>query len=128
MKKIFFIIPFLSSCVQYTYLGNAQKTYPINFDEVQVFENEKDLPAEYEKVAILSFDNSSKFKYDDAKQKASEIGCNGVILKSYTKATLLEKVIVGETDKSEFIAIRFMVNGQYPKKRTKQKIIGDDLY
>lgn len=129
MKKILLFVPFLLlSCVQYTFLGNSQRTYPINIEDVQIFENEKDLPIGYEKVAIISIENVDRYKYEDAKEKASEIGCNGILIKSYTKASFLGKLVVGESDEAEFIAIRFKVNGQYPQKRTNFKVRGDDLY
>lgn len=129
MKNKLFIIPlFFIGCVQYTYLGTSKKSYPINFDDVQVFESEKDLPAEYEKVAILILKNVDRFKFDEAKEKASNIGCNGVLMRSYDKASFLERTLTLNGDEAEFIAIRFKINGQYPSKRTKVIVRGDDAY
>lgn len=127
MKKIL-IIPFLFfGCVQYTSLTKTAYD-PIDFDAVQIFTTEKDIPEDFEKVAIIEIPQANKFKYEEAKEYASKIGCNGVIMTQYFRAGFLEKWLLNGGDEATFIAGRFKVNGEYPKKGKSRKSSYDDLY
>jgi hypothetical protein len=109
-------ISLLGSCAFSKTIPLAGKTYPaITVEEVVIFVDPKDLPVEFEKVAIISTDYTStydKAKWKNVRKKCAEMGCNGVYQSFEKRASQGERIAgaifgTGSRDKAEFIAIRY---------------------
>ena len=139
MKKILLICISLAfySCSPSLYvnkLDESQKFYQINKSEVKVFLDKSELPSEYQKLAILEFKDvlNTANIYDAMKDEAAKIGANG-IMKIEEKdnggisigADLRNGIRLDSKVNSTFLAIRFKVNGEYPKKGKREH---DDMY
>lgn len=145
MKFFFVLLPIIflkcSPATNIVYLKDHKKTYEINISDVQFFLEEKDLPKEFDKVAILEAKNSDNTGniFNDMKIESAEIGCNGIYMlkKENSGKTNINLgfysifhngISIEESKDFTFIAIRFKVNGEYPKESTNKRIKNDSLY
>ncbi|GAB3518136.1 hypothetical protein [Emticicia fontis] len=138
MKKVLIAVALLfNSCAPALYvnrLDNYQKLYPISPRDVKIFLNEKELPAEHERIAIIEIKDADADAdlYGDMRKEASKIGANGVIQVEEKEngninigGSLLQGISIREKRNVKFLALRFKVNGEYPKKG---RIEQDDMY
>jgi hypothetical protein len=114
----------MMGCVNARIVMLSQTNYPpITEEEVKIYENEADLPAQFEKVAIITVSNASSFdrrKWIRVRVKCAKIGANGVYTRMENRASSGARVAAAifgtiATDKSEFVAIRTTENESRPK-------------
>jgi len=75
--------------------------------EVKIFVEYEDLPAEYEKVALINVTYHPRYanmKWDRARKKAAKLGCNGVY-ERYSESTLDAEGLNGA--RAEIVGIRY---------------------
>ena len=106
----------LGACVQTSATMLSSKTFPpLSPEEVTIYVSEEDIPAEYEKVAIINATGSSSYTneaqlYEAVRKRAAKIGANGVLLSEIkepgTGAKVAAAVFGYDTQrKSQMIAI-----------------------
>lgn len=105
------------SCASADAIMLSQKRYPplASPELVQIFLDEKDLPPNFEKVALIKSEVVSgydKAQWKKIKARCAQIGANGVWLKTTTEAKNGEKIAAAvfgtlTTDKAELVAIYF---------------------
>lgn len=139
MKKTIIIAALLlNSCAPaafyVNYLDGQTKQYPISKNDVKIFIEEKELPAEYQRMALLEIKNADADSdtYGDMKTEAAKIGANGIIQVEEKEngnmtigGSLLQGIAINEKRNVKFLALRFKVNGEYPKKSNARQ---DDMY
>jgi len=88
---------FLTGCVtaSVTRLDNTKRE-PIDPSQVTIYLEEKDVPAEYEKMAVIDLSAMSGMKekkiYEKAREKAAEMGANGILHQSVEEAGTGERI------------------------------------
>lgn len=109
----------LIGCVaaQTTMLDPTKQYAPIDPTKVRVFLDEKDIPGEYTKVAVIHAQGESSWTNENkmiakAREKAAAIGANGIMVTHLEEPSSGAKVAaaifgVGATRRGEIIAIRF---------------------
>lgn len=139
MKKVIIAATiFFYSCSPALYVNhfdNTKKYQSISANDVKIFLSEKELPPDYERIAIIEIKNadSDSDSYGDMRKEASRIGCNGIIQLeeksngniSLSAPSLFNGVGLNSKANIKFLAFRFPVDGKYPKH---VKHISDDMY
>ena len=108
---------FVLSCVSTSVTKMSTNNYPATDPEsITVYLDEKDIPGEYEKIALLHTKGNYQWTNEsgmmkDAKKKAAKLGANGILLKEIKEPGGTSKVLnslfhTSADRKSEVIAIR----------------------
>lgn len=122
MKKTMYLILmgcvfFVMSCVSTSVTRMSINKYPATDPEsIVVYLDEKDIPGEYEKIALLHTKGNYQWTNEsdmmkDAKKKAAKLGATGILLKEIKEPGGTSKVLnsvfgMSADRKSEIIAIR----------------------
>lgn len=108
----------LTACVTANAIKLGTAEYPpVPPEQVQVFMTEKDIKVPFDKIAVIDVNGGSDSTDDAlmikvARDKAGEIGANGIILGEFTEPSTAEKVVhalVGgniANKKGKLVAIR----------------------
>lgn len=112
---------FIVGCVTAEATMLANESYePVPVEEVTIYLSVDDIPGEFEKIAIINAQGSStmtkkKQMYEKAREKAAEVGANGVLVgedaidEPSTGAEIAGAVLgTGSTREGEMIAIRVL--------------------
>ena len=122
MKKTMYLILmgcvfFVMSCVSTSVTRMSINKYPATDPEsIVVYLDEKDIPGEYEKIALLHTKGNYQWTNEsdmmkDAKKKAAKLGATGILLEEIKEPGGTSKVLnsvfgMSADRKSEIIAIR----------------------
>jgi hypothetical protein len=113
-----FAVLALAGCVSTNavQLGQPHQYPPVNADEVQVFQKESDVKADFDKVAIIHAEGDYTLVNDEKminamKKKAAKLGANAIIIEEFKDPSTVEKIAdavigVGGEKKGKVLAIR----------------------
>lgn len=139
MKRIIIAVSLLvSSCapaaLYVNHFDTSKKHQAISAADVKIFLNEKELPTEHERVAIIEIKDADADAdlFGAMRSESAKIGANGVIQidehsngNTTIGGSLLQGISIREKRNVKFLAIRFKVDGEYPKRSKAQQ---DDMY
>ena len=106
----------LTGCVQTSATMLSSKEFPpLTPEEVTIYLSEEDIPADYEKVAILNATGSTAYTneqqmYEAMKKRAAKVGANGILHQQIKEPSQGAKIAgalfgTGTNRKAEMIAI-----------------------
>lgn len=126
--KLLALLPLLAlaaACVNVraTPLGPQAAQYPpVMFEQVVVYETEDDIPAEYEKLAVLFADGEANWTnerqmVDAARKKAGRIGANAIVIGEFKEPSSLAQVAGVIFDapvsrRARFLAVRIRTDAE----------------
>lgn len=123
---------FLTGCISTSVTPLTGRTYPpLHPDEVVIYVHERDIPAEYEKIALIyargdhaMTDEAQMFK--TVRKKAAKLGANGVILQQVSEPSTGAKVAdhflgVGADRRGELLAIYVKTAAEVPITSTPEQ-------
>lgn len=88
---------FLTGCVHTSVTRLSTEEYPpLSPSEVAIYLEEEDIPADYEKVALIYVEASERIGidelYEETREEAAKLGANGILVIGFREPRLREKV------------------------------------